>query len=149
MMLQKKLAARAAGCSPYRVRFDVAQMDSIKEAITTFDVRRLINTGAITILPKTGTARGRHRVVQGQRRKGRRRNMGSRKGRKTARTPGKEAWMMRIRAQREMLRELREKSLISNGTYRTMYDKARGGFFRSRRHLKVYLEEQDLFRTKQ
>ena len=53
--------------------------------------------------------------------------------------------MARIRVQRVLLRDLREKELIAKVIYRKMYDKARGGFFRSQRHLKLYLQEQGLF----
>jgi large subunit ribosomal protein L19e len=144
LKLQRKLAARAYRCSPQRVRFATERLNEIKEAITIYDVRALINKGAIERINKQGVSRGRARINQKQKAKGRRRGHGSRKGRAGARQHTKETWMNRIRLQRKFLNELREHKKIKNEVYRSLYQKAKGGFFRSKRHIKLYLEENKL-----
>ena len=81
-------------------------------------------------------------------RKGRQRGKGSREGRKFSIVNRKERWMARIRVQRSFLRELKEKSLISIGNYRMLYAKTKGGYFRNKRHIKLYLTEHNLFEAK-
>ena len=141
---QKKLASKVMKGSPKRVRFDETRLADIKEAITKYDIKALIEDGAITEIKKRGVSRGQARKRQAQRSKGRQRGAGSRKGKKTARLPRKLDWMNRIRLQREFLRELKEKELVSNTTFRDLYLKAKGGFFRSKRHLKIYITENKL-----
>jgi len=81
-----------------------------------------------------------------QKRKGRRRGHGSRKGKKTARLSRKAAWILRIRALRRRLRYLRDTGIIDRRTYRMLYMKAKGGEFRSVSHLNAYLESQGLIK---
>ena len=47
--------------------------------------------------------------------------------------------MRRIRAQRDLLRELRSTKKIPPAVYREFYRRAKGGMFRSRAHLLVNL----------
>lgn len=56
--------------------------------------------------------------------------------------------MSRIRAQRDLLKRLRDHDLIAQPTFNSLYQKAKGGFFRSTGHIKIYLEEQKLFLKK-
>ncbi|HSU72302.1 MAG TPA: 50S ribosomal protein L19e [Candidatus Binatia bacterium] len=148
MMLQKRLAGKILKCSPTRVWVDPTKLEEVKGAITKFDVRRLIAQGVISKMPLYGGSKVRARVRQVQRSRGRRRGIGSRKGSAGARTPGKETWMARIRAQRDLIKRLRDNSHVSAETYKQLYNKAKGGFFRSTGHIKIYLEEQKLFLKK-
>ena len=54
--------------------------------------------------------------------------------------------MNKIRAQRRVLRELREKGRIDGRSFREIYSKAGGGYFRSVRHVKLYIEERGLLK---
>jgi ribosomal protein L19E len=56
--------------------------------------------------------------------------------------------MTRIRSQRNFIRELKDGKVITNETYREIYRKSKGGFFRSTRHIKIYLEDNKLFLAK-
>ena len=47
-----------------------------------------------------------------------------------------------------MLKGLKSSKRISTPTYRDMLGKAKGGFFRSRRHINLYLEERGLLEGK-
>lgn len=145
-MIQRRLAATVFNCSPQKVRFDSSRLKDIKEAITKVDIRSLIKQGVIRRVPETGQSNGRLKARAKQYAKGRRRGKGSRKGGAKARNPPKAAWIIRIRTQRALLHRMRDGDKITNESYRSLYMKAKGGFFRSQRHIKLYCEEQKLFK---
>lgn len=146
MNLQKRLAASVMNCSPKRVVFNPEKLGEIKDAITKTDINKLIKQGIIHEKPKQSISRGRTRHLQQQKRKGRRQGQGSRKGRHNARLNDKDVWVSSVRLQRQFLKTLRDKKYLTTEQYRIMYAKSKGGFFRSLRHLKVYLTEQALIK---
>lgn len=141
---QKRMAAELTKRSRKKIVFDPENLEDIKGAITKFDINSLIKRGVIKVLPKKGISRGRARKKAEQKRKGRQKGHGSRKGKKTARFPKKRRWISRVRIQRRVLRNLRDKKKIERKTYRDLYLKVKGGFFRSKRHLYLYINERDL-----
>ena len=141
---QKRLAASVMKCSEKRIRFDEEALESISEAITKEDIRDLIREGSITKLPVVGQSRVRANKRLVQKRKGRQKGPGSLKGKRTARLPRKEEWMNKVRAQRKHLAQLRDEETISKQTFRDLYGKSKGGFFRSKRHITLYIQEQNL-----
>ncbi len=145
MNIQKRLAAQITKSSSKRIKFDNTRLADIKEAITKTDVRQLIGEGAIVRIQKRGVSRSRARHLMRQKAKGLRSGPGTRKGKETSRLSRKQSWITRIRSQREFLKELKEKQLISNETFRKAYLKAKGGYFRSTRHIKIFLEDNKLF----
>lgn len=145
MNIQKRLASQVLKASHKRVKFDNQRLADIKEAITKIDIRQLINEGAITKIQEKGVSRARARKIQKQKAKGRRSGTGSRKGKGTSRLPRKTLWMNTIRSQRAFIKELKDKNAIPNEVYRELYSKTKGGFFRSTRHIKIYLEDNKLF----
>ena len=146
MLLQKRLASQIFKCSPKRVKIDPEKISDIKEAITKADIKQLISQGIIKKLPARGISRARIRMHADQKRRGRRVGPGTRKGKQTARLPRKQDWMTRIRKQREFLMELRTKELVTKEVYNDLYRKSKGGFFRNKRHLKLYINEQRLIK---
>lgn len=144
LKIQKRLVAQLLKCGKKRIWFDSSRLDDIKEAITKADIASLINEGAIKEKPVKGISRFRARKIALQKRKGRRRGPGSVTGKKTARLSKKLAWTNLIKIQRRFLRELRDKGIIPKSTYQKLYMKAKGGFFRSKRHIKLYIEEHGL-----
>ena len=148
MKIQKRLASQVLDVSPKRVKFDNQRLADIKEAITKTDIRQLVSEKAITKIQEKGVSRSRARKLKTQKSKGLRKGPGSRQGKSTARLPRKTNWMNKIRSQRNLLLELRDKGLISLKTYRGIYLKSKGGFFRSARHIKLFLDEHDLFEKK-
>ncbi|MBN2422501.1 50S ribosomal protein L19e [Candidatus Woesearchaeota archaeon] len=146
--VQKRLVANIIKGSKKRVKFDPLRLDEIKEAITKEDIKSLIKDNAIKVVSKRGVSKGRARKKQKQRKKGLRAGPGSRKGTKNARLKRKKIWVNKIRAQRALLKELEKKKLIPKKVYRELYVKSKGGFFRSKRHIKLYLTEQGLLKTK-
>lgn len=144
MNVQKRLAAQIMKCSPHNVVFDTEHLSEIKEAITKADVRNLIYKKIISKKPSSGTSKFHARKIKFQKSKGRRKGFGSRKGKSTARRNPKESWMARIRLQRELLKKLKAKKIIDSIVFREIYLKSKGGFFRSKRHLTLYLKEKVL-----
>ena len=103
----------------------------------------MIGDGAITKKPGNFTSRVRARKIALQKRKGRQSGPGTKKGKYGARFKPKETWMNNIRVQREFIRILVDKGIITRLAYRELYLKCKGGYFRSRRHIKLYLQEHD------
>lgn len=129
-----------------RVWLDPEDIDAISSAITRKEIRKLIHEGAIRSIPETGTSRGRTRALKSKKNAGRRTGPGSRKGTRIAR---KTAWILRIRAIRDRLRELRDKRLlVRTQTYRKLLLMAKGGSFRSSSHLDEYIEAHKLARRR-
>jgi large subunit ribosomal protein L19e len=144
MLPQKRIAAGIFKCSPRKVAFNPEKIPEIKEAITKQDVKTLISDGLIRRVRSNYQSRSRARVRASQRSKGRQRGPGSRKGRASARLSGKSKWIARIRLQRVLLKELKVTKSISQSAYRDLYRKSKGGFFRSRRHMELYLTERGI-----
>ncbi|MBS3136808.1 50S ribosomal protein L19e [Candidatus Woesearchaeota archaeon] len=141
---KKMLAGKVLGCSPYRVRFDIERLDEIKEAITKKDIISLVKDYAVWKENVQGISRGRAKKRHLQRKKGLQKGFGSRKGSKNARNPQKLEWKRRIRLLRVYLKILRDKQYITTTNYHTLYMKAKGGFFRSLKHIKLYVNEHKL-----
>jgi len=142
---QRRIAAEIMKIGENKVWLDPEDIDAISSAITRTEIRKLIHEGAIRALPSTGTSRGRTRRLRSKKAAGRRSGPGSRRGSHLAR---KRAWTLRIRAIRERLRELRDKRMVSTGTYRRLLLMAKGGSFRSSSHLDEYIEARKLARRR-
>ncbi len=136
---QRRLAAALLKCGEGRVWIDPASQEELADAVTRSDVRSAIKAGVIRRMAVRGTSRVRARRHALEVRKGRHSGPGSRRGTPTSRVSRKARWMRRIRAQRALLRELREGEKISPAIYREFFRRAKGGMFRSRAHLLVNL----------
>lgn len=144
LKVQKKLAAKILKCSAKKIRIDPSRMEDIKESITRKDIRSLINDKAIQKKKSAESSRAGARKIKKQKRKGKRKGPGSRKGSPYSRLSKKDRWAVTIRAQRKLLKELRDTEKISKKAYNGLYMKSKGGFFRSRRHIMIYIEEHKL-----
>ena len=136
---QKKMAAQLLGCGVNRIWINPSYVDQVAQAVQKEDIREFIEDGIITARPIKGTSRVRARKRLEQRRKGRRKGHGSRKGSANARTPRKQRWMRTIRAQRRVLKQLREEGSIDATNYRHYYLKSKGGSYRSIAHMKAQM----------
>ncbi len=137
---QKRLAASLLGGGLNRVWIDPEENDRVQTAITREEIKTLINEDRIKLLPKTGISRGRTRA-----RAGRRKKAGSRKG---SQKPGKEAWVLKIRAIRRHLRWLRDKRQLSPDSYTTLLGMAKGGTFRSGSHVDEYVKAHQMLKKR-
>jgi large subunit ribosomal protein L19e len=136
---QRRLAAELLKVGRGRVWMDPTSQEELADAVTRQDVRGAIKAGVIRAKHIQGTSRARARKFALERAKGRHSGPGSRRGSPLARVPKKERWMARIRAQRDLLRKLREQKQIPAKVYREFYRRAKGGMFRSRAHLLINL----------
>jgi large subunit ribosomal protein L19e len=143
---QRRLAAEILGCGENRIWIDPTRIEDVGDAITRSDVRRLINDKAIKAKQKVGISRGRAHYKQEQKRKGKRRGHGSRKGAKRARTPKKKTWINTIRPIRAQLREYRDSGVIDSAAYRKLYRRAKGGMFRSKARLDAHMRSEGLLK---
>ena len=142
---QKKLSAKVFKRGIKRIKFDIEKLSDIKEAITRSDIRALKIAKAIKPMQKKSVSRSKARKILKQKKKGRRKGIGAREGKKTARLSKKRKWINKVRIQRKFVKDLRNKKKISLPTYGPIYRKIKGGFFRSKNHIKTYLTENKLF----
>ncbi len=141
---KRRMAASIMKVGRGRVWFDPDELEDIEEAVTRDDIRGLIHDRVIQPKPIIGTSRGRANFRQAQKAKGRRRGHGKRKGAMGARLPKKRRWISTIRPIRKMLAELRDSKKIDSATHRKLYGMAKGGMFKSKAHLNMYLKEKKL-----
>ena len=149
MKNKKQLAGKIMSISPNKVKFAFDALEDIKKAITRADLRGLIAIGKISKRGTNEQSRVRARKIAVQKRKGRRSGAGSKKGKKHSIVTKKEKWISKVRIQRVFLKELRERKLITVKDYRDLYRKSKGGYFRNKRHIKLYLTEHKLIQTKE
>ena len=143
---QKRMASEILGCGKSRVWIDPNRAEDVEDAITRADIRTAIESGTIRALPKQGVSRGRTRYKLDQRKKGRRRGPGSRKGTSGARKPTKRNWIQTIRPLRQELRQMRDDGRITRSVYRSFYMKAKGGQFKNRKNLLSHLQTEGLLK---
>jgi large subunit ribosomal protein L19e len=145
---QRRMAAEVLKVGVNRVWIDPERIDEVELAISREEIRRLIRDRAIQKSQEKGVSRARARVLHEKKKNGKRRGQGSRRGSEGARTPTKEAWMKRIRAQRKKLRELRDTHAITQTVYRQLYIMAKSGSFRSVSDLERHIDARNLRRRR-
>lgn len=136
--IQKKMAGKILKTGISRVWLNPEKMNDIEKAITKWDIRKLIKKGDIKTLPE----KIRVRVVVKKNKRG----PGSRKGKKYAIVPRKRRWISLVRPQRRMLKELKGAGQLDNANYRKLYNLVKGGMFRSRAHLRLYIEQNNMMK---
>ena len=147
LSLQKKLASKILGVGKDRIWIDPNKIQDASKALSRSDILDLIDKGII----KTKSIRGQSRTwanyIKEQKKKGRRRGAGSRKGGRKARLDKKENWIKRIRAIRNLLRELKEKNIIDKKLYRDLYKRAKSNEFKSKRAILIYLKDLGILKN--
>lgn len=141
LKMAKKLASKVLKVGKNKVRINPEDIEDVSQAMTREDMRVLIAHNAITKRPETGVSRGRARAVHQKKKSGQRRGLGSRKGTKGARVGKKSAWIKKVRAQRKELIAMKENG-IGVEPHREIYRKIKGGFFRSRQHIRQYASDK-------
>ena len=136
--VQKKLAGKVLKTGISRVWLNPKNMKDIERAITKWDIRKLVKKGDIKALPK--------KIKIKSAIKKRKRGPGSRKGKKYSIVPRKRKWISTVRPQRKMLKELKASGQLDNAVYRKLYRLVKGGMFRSRAHLRLYAEQNNMLK---
>lgn len=138
---KRSIAAGILKCGENRVWINPTRAADVAAAITKADIRRLINEGVIRARPALGVSRVRARAILEQKRKGRRKGPGSRKGAKFSRAGRKRLWISRIRALRKEMRRLKTEGTITPTEYRRLYYLADSGVLRSKAHLLLQVQK--------
>ena len=138
--LQKKLAAKISKVGLSRVWIDPTKLKDVSQAITKADIRKAIQKGWIKTLPT--------KVAYPKTIGRKKRTPGRRKGAKHSVVSAKQKWISVIRPLRALLKELNRTQQIDKQTYKKMYKLAKGGIFRSRSHMRLYLEQHNLLKKK-
>jgi len=146
--IQKRLSSKVAKVGLARVKINPENVDQVKEAITKADIRDLIDNKIIEILPLVRNSRARARARAKAKKRGRQSGPGSKVGTKNARTPTKRVWINRIRLQRKIIKSFKDSGRLSTGDWKTLYYRAKGGFFRNKRHLLQVIEQGKLLKEK-
>lgn len=141
---QRRLAAEILGVGENNIVFDSENIDRVSSAVTREDIKRLIKEGIIKAEPPQRNSRGRWKEFHEDRKKGRHRGFGRRKGTTDARTEHLHQWVYRIRKIRRFLKWLRDHEVIDRRTYRRLYRMAKGGVFNSLASLKRYMKDHGL-----
>lgn len=130
----KRLAAKVLKCGVERVWMDPTNK-KVEQAITRSDIRSFIKDGVIKKIPE------KRRLVNIQKKQQRSGSIKGARGARAGKAGKKAEWFKKVRPQRKMIKELREKGQIKGKTYRRIYALVKSGMFRSRAHLMLYLKE--------
>jgi large subunit ribosomal protein L19e len=145
---QRRLASRIMKVGKNRVWINPDKIEDVESAITREEVRKLVHEKAIAATPIQGVSRGRAKVIQAKKRRGRRKGPGSKSGTPRAVISKKEAWMTKIRSLRRKLRELKANRTITEGNYRELYMIAGSGRFASIADMERYAKAHDMWRKR-
>jgi large subunit ribosomal protein L19e len=137
---KRELVGRILGIGANRVRFEPDKLDDITDSITREDLRSLVKRGTIWTTKVKGTSRGRAKTKQAIRKKSGL-GPGSKKGKKTARTGKKSAYVTKIRSMRYHLKVMKDRNEINRQTYWLIYKKVDGGQVRSVSHLRDIVKQ--------
>jgi large subunit ribosomal protein L19e len=145
---QRRLASRIMKVGKNRVWINPQRIDDVESAITREEVRKLVHEKTIAATPIQGVSRGRAKVIQAKKRRGRRKGPGSKSGTPRAVITKKEAWMTKIRSLRRKLRELKANRTITESTYRELYMIAGSGRFTSIADMERFAKAHDMWRKR-
>jgi len=145
---QRRIASRIMKVGKNRVWIDPKRAEDVESAITREEVRKLVHEKAIAASSIQGVSRGRAKVIQAKKRRGRRKGPGSKSGTPRAVISKKDAWMTKIRSQRKRLRELKANRTITESSYRELYMIAGSGRFVSLAELERYAKAHDMWRKR-
>ena len=135
---KRRLAAAVLGVGVDRIRFDEEYTDLIQDAITRSTIRGLVGFGAIRVAPEHGTSKGRARAKSRKLKRGR--GSGSTEGAAKARMSRKDAWITKVRALRWRLKVAKERKVLSQSAYKSLYAQVKGGRVRGVKHLLELME---------
>ena len=136
----KELASKVLKIGKDKIK--IKDSEKATQAMTREDIRSLLEQGSIEKRKVNEISRGKGRKIQIQKKKGLKKGRGKRKGTVKAKIGGKTVWLLKVRALRKKLIE--EKPKLKDGEYRRLYRMVKGGYFRSKAHLSLYIKEKGL-----
>jgi len=138
---QRRIAAQLLKAGENRVWIDPEKLAEVAGAITKQDIKKLISQGVIIAKPVVGASNFHAKIRRDQKKRGRQKGMGKRRGKKGARTPTKKAWIKGIRAIRRELATLRAGKKITPSEYGKLYRSAGAGTFRDKANLRLQVSK--------
>ncbi len=143
LVYQKKLAAKLLKTGKTKIWIDPDSIDDISIAVTKNDMRKLIARGVVRAKPRLGISSGRSKLVRLKKQRGLRRGPGSQKGGVSL---DKEKWMRKMRSQRDFMKLLRKRKILTPTVFRQLYLKIKGNAFENISQIKNYIKEKELAR---
>jgi len=128
----RRLAADILNIGRRRVKFSPDGLKEAEGALTRSDVKGLIDKGVV----KKTKVKGRDSTAR-KKRRGKGRKKGSLGDRK-------KLWMQKVRSQRKLLVTLVESGALAKEQKRSIYGKIKGGIFKSKRAMLLYLKDNGL-----
>jgi large subunit ribosomal protein L19e len=135
--LTKRVASSLLKRGESSIRIREGSIEDANKAITRDDVRAMIKSGAIFAIKKKREVYKRVKPVK------KKRNTGKRKGTNKARMGGS-PWKKKARAQRMLLKRLREMGKIDGAVFRKYYLHVKGNVFADKRSLLLHLEDDGI-----
>ena len=143
LVYQKKLAAKLLKTGKSKVWIDPENIDDVSIVVTKNDMRKLIARGTVRAKPKLGISSGRSQTVRLKKQRGLRSGPGSKKG---GISLDEERWMRKVRAQRNFVKLLRRRRIVTPTVSRQLYLKVKGNAFENIAQIKKYVKEHELAR---
>lgn len=138
----RRMAAGILGVGEKRIWLNPEEGERIGGAMTRDDVRGLIKDGIVKKRTAAGQSRGRARVLKAKKRKGLRRGPGKRKGTFKVRAQKRASWITGVRGQRRVLREMKKKGVKTKISYRKIYVRIKGGYFKGKKYVEALGEKK-------
>jgi len=137
----KRVAAEILRIGECKVRIKPGEVKKAEEALTRDDVRSLIKEGVVYSALRRGISRARGRAHDAQKKKGRQKGRGSTKGHKNIK---KSQWMKKVRSQRTLLGKEYTDGKLSSMDRKKLYYMIKGGHFKSKNALTLYIAEHGM-----
>lgn len=135
----REIAARILKGAEGKIWIDPSQAESAREAMTSEDVRGLIKEKVIVLKKPSHQSRARARMLEKRKKRGRKSGIGKRRAKWKVRSGERSKWMKKIRALRKKLGKMKSEGK-AKGNYRKLYNRAKGGYFRGKKHLSQFSE---------
>jgi len=126
----KQIASQILNSGVSRIKILPNAIEDVKKALTRNDIRKLIENKKIIAITKK------------QKMKKERKKKSVRKG--TAKARRSVRWEDKVRAQRRLLKKLKEEKKISNQNFKKVYKLIKSGNFASKSSLLTFLKDQKL-----
>ncbi len=131
--LTKRVASSLLKRGRNSIRIKEDAIETATKAITREDVRDMIKKGEVYAKPKKKVQSLYGKLLSKKRKKGRARGPGRKRGTLKARTG--DLYIKKIRAQRRIIKKMKEDKIIDNQVFKKFYALAKGGSFNSKASL--------------
>ncbi|MCL5117491.1 MAG: 50S ribosomal protein L19e [Candidatus Marsarchaeota archaeon] len=138
--LVRRIAAQVSNKGLNKIVLKPTSMESINNALTRDDVKKLIKDGNIIIKKDLHNISFHSKVLKKKRQEGRSRGPGKKKGTKKAR--GFVDYKKRIRGQRLILHELKQSSIIDNNMFKAFNRLVKGNVFQTKTSLLNHIKSK-------